>query len=88
MDVDELVRAIYTSLDQIKGQKFIFIDSLTTLALHKSVSEILRFFEFLRRHINEEKDTILILNVAKDLSHNTFVQNINAQTDKTIEVKV
>ncbi len=88
LDVDELVRAIYTSLDQIKGQKFIFIDSLTTLALHKPISEILRFFEFLMRHINDEKDTVLILNVAKDLSHNTFVQNITAQTDKTIEVKV
>ncbi len=87
LDVDELVKAIYTLLDQIKGQKFIFIDSLTTLALHKSISETLRFFEFLMRRIKNEKDIVLILNVAKDLSHNSFVQNVIAQADQIIEIK-
>src|SRR3989344_6941391 len=86
LDVDELVRTIYTSLDtlenqrfsghrkserfsrEIKGKKFIFIDSLTTFALHKPISETLRFSEFLMRQIKDRKDIVLILNVANDLS--------------------
>ncbi len=87
LDIDELVKAIYTSLDQMKGKKFIFIDSLTTFALHKPISETLRFFEFLMRRIKNEKDIVLILNVAKDLSHNAFVQHVVTQADKIIEIK-
>ena len=87
LDVDELVRAIYTSLDQMKGKKFIFIDSLTTFALHKPISETLRFSEFLMRQVKERKDLVLILNVAKDFSQKKFIQDVVAHADKTIEVK-
>ena len=88
LDVDELVKAIYTSLDQMKGKKFIFIDSLTTFALHKSISEILRFSEFLMRQVKDRKDIILIFNVAKDLSQKKFIRDVVAHADQTIEVKV
>ena len=88
LDVDDLVRTIYTSLDQMKGKKFIFIDSLTTFALHKPISETLRFSEFLMRQVKERKDLVLILNVAKDLSHKKFIRDVVAHADKTIEVKV
>src|SRR3989344_7529660 len=105
LDVDELVRTIYTSLDtlenqrfsghrkserfsrEIKGKKFIFIDSLTTFALHKPISETLRFSEFLMRQVKERKDLVLILNVAKDLSQKKFIQDVVAHADKTIAVK-
>ena len=87
LDVDELVRAIYTSLDQMKGKKFIFIDSLTTFALHKPISETLRFSAFLMRAVKDRKDIVLILNAAKDLSHKKFIQDVVAYADKTIEVK-
>lgn len=87
LDVDELVKTIYTSLDQIKGKKFIFIDSLSTFALHKPISEILRFSEFLMRTVKDRKDIVLVFNVAKDLSNKKFIQDVVAHADKIIEVK-
>src|SRR3989344_7978933 len=87
LDIDELIKAIYTSLDQMKGKKFIFIDSLTTFALHKPISETLRFSEFLMRQVKDSKDIVLILNAAKDLSHKKFIRDVVAHADKTIEVK-
>ena len=87
LDVDELVRVLYTSLETMKSKKFIFIDSLTTFALHKPISETLRFSEFLMRQIKDRKDIVLILNVANDLSQNKFIQDVVAHADKTIEVK-
>ena len=87
LDVDDLVRTIYTSLDQMKGKKFILIDSLTTFALHKPISETLRFSEFLMRRVKDSKDIVLILNAAKDLSHKKFIRDVVAHADKTIEVK-
>jgi KaiC/GvpD/RAD55 family RecA-like ATPase len=86
--VDELVKAIYTSLETMKSKKFIFIDSLTTFALHKPISETLRFSEFLMRQIKDRKDLVLILNVAKDLSHKKFIQDVVLNADKTIKVKI
>jgi len=88
LDVDELVKAIYTSIEKMKGKKFIFIDSLTTFALHKPISETFRFSEFLMRQVKGKKDIVLILNVAKDLSHKKFIQDVVLHADKTIEVKV
>ena len=90
LDVDELVRIIYILLEKMKGKKFIFIDSLTTFALYKPVSETLRFSEFLMRMVKDEKEIILILifNVAKDLSHKKFIQDVVMHADKTIEVKL
>lgn len=88
LDINELVRAIYSSLNQIKGRKFIFIDSLTTFALHKPISETLRFSEFLMRGVKDKKDIVLILNAAKDLSQKKFIRDVVAHADKTIEVKI
>ncbi|PIN81173.1 hypothetical protein COV11_02560 [Candidatus Woesearchaeota archaeon CG10_big_fil_rev_8_21_14_0_10_30_7] len=87
LDVDELIKAIYASAEKIKGKKFIFIDSLTTFALYKPISETLRFTEFLMQLVKGEKNTVLILNVAKDLSQKKFIQNVIVHADKIIEVK-
>lgn len=87
LDIDELTSAISTSLNQIKGKKFILIDSLTTFALHKPISETLRFSEFLMRQVKDRKDIVLILNAAKDLSQKKFIRDVVAHADRTIEVK-
>ncbi|MEK6959860.1 MAG: hypothetical protein AABX47_01690 [Nanoarchaeota archaeon] len=87
LDIDELVRAIYTSAEKMKGKRFIFIDSLTTFALHKPISETLRFSDFLMSLVKGKKDIILIFNVAKDLSQREFVRDVVMRADKTIEVK-
>ena len=89
IDIDELVRAIYTSLDRLKGKnRFIFIDSLTTIALYKPLSETMRFSEFLVRTVrkHEVENVILIFNVAKDLSQKKFIRDIAMHIDETISV--
>jgi len=87
LDVDELVEAIYNSAEKMKGKKFIFIDSITTFALYKPISESLRFSEFLISQVKGKKDIILILNVAKDLSQKKFIRDVVMRADKTIEIK-
>ena len=62
IEIDELVRAIYTSLPLLQNKKdFIFIDSLTTIALYKPLSEIMRFSEFLVGLVKKEEKTQISL---------------------------
>jgi len=89
IDIDELVRAIYTSLPRLKSRKrFIFIDSLTTITLYKPLSEIMRFSEFLIRTVkkSEKENTILIFNVVKDLAQKKFIRDIALRVDEVISV--
>ncbi|DAC73083.1 MAG TPA: hypothetical protein DSN98_01955 [Thermoplasmata archaeon] len=90
LDIDELVKAIYQSLPKLKTQKkFIFIDSLTTMALYKPLSEIMRFSEFLMETVrkeNEEK-VLLVFNVAKDLVQKKFIRNVAFHVDHVISVE-
>lgn len=88
LDIDEMIRAIYTSLEKIKGEKFLFIDSLTLLAQYKPISQTLKFSEFLIKLIKDEKDTILILSMTKDLSHKGFIRQILARAGKIIEIEI
>lgn len=56
IDIDELVRAIYTSISNLKGSdRFVFIDSLTTITLYKPLSEVMRFSEFLVRTVKKHE---------------------------------
>jgi KaiC/GvpD/RAD55 family RecA-like ATPase len=87
IDVDELVRAIYTTINKLKGEKcFIFMDSLTTITLYKPLSELLRLSEFLIRtvKINGSHNVVLILNVAKDLAQKKFIKDIAFRVDEVI----
>lgn len=85
--VDDLVRAVYTSLDQVSNEKkFIFIDSLTTITLYKPLSETMRFSEFLVSTVKKKKDITLFFNVAKDLSQKRFIKEIAFRVDKVINV--
>jgi len=89
IDVDELVRAIYTSLEKLRGKKsFVFMDSLTTITLYKPLSEIMRLSEFLIRTVrdHEPHNIILILNVAKDLAQKKFIQDIAFHVDEVISL--
>ena len=89
LDIDELVKAIYTSMPKLKSQKkFIFIDSLTTIALYKPFSEIMRFSEFLVGTVRkvDEGNIILIFNVAKDLAQKKFIRDVAFRVDHVITV--
>jgi KaiC/GvpD/RAD55 family RecA-like ATPase len=89
IDIDELVRAIYTSLDGLKGKKkFIFIDSLTTLALYKPLSETMRFSEFLMLTAKKHKEKVLLVfNVAKDLAQKKFIKDVALHVDEVISIR-
>jgi KaiC/GvpD/RAD55 family RecA-like ATPase len=89
IDIDDLVRAIYTSLPKLKGsKKFIFIDSLTTISLYKPLSETMRFSEFLIRTVKkaETESITLIFNVAKDLAQEKFIKDIALHVDEIISL--
>ena len=90
IDIDELVRAIYTSIPKLKNKKtFVFIDSLTTISLYKPLSEVMRFSEFLTRIVRkpEAKQVVLIFNVAKDLTQKKFIKDIALHVDEVIRVE-
>lgn len=89
IDIDELIRAIYTSIPKLRsGRKFIFIDSLTTITLYKPLSETMRFCEFLIRTIKrgEFGNVLVVFNVAKDLSQKNFIKDIALSVDEVINV--
>ena len=88
LNVDELVRAIYTSLPRIKAKnKFVFLDSITTLTLYQPLSETLRFGEFLTRTLKSSEITGVVVNVAETLAQKKFVQEIVMHCDEVIKVK-
>jgi len=89
IDIDEIVRAIYTALPRLQSRKtFIFIDSLTTIALYKPLSETVRFSEFLVSLVRkeEQQQTSLIFNVAEDLAQKKFIQEVAFRVDEVIRV--
>ncbi|HDM67171.1 MAG TPA: hypothetical protein ENG62_02155 [Thermoplasmatales archaeon] len=89
IDIDEIVRAIYTALPRLQSKKtFIFIDSLTTIALYKPLSETMRFSEFLVSLVRkeEQQQTSLIFNVAEDLAQKKFIQEVAFRVDEVIRV--
>jgi len=87
INIDELVKAIYTMLDNLRSRKrFIFIDSLTPIALYKPLSEVMRFSEFLSRTVrsHELENVILIFSVAQELAQKKFIRDIAMRVDEVI----
>ena len=71
----------------LKGdKKFVFVDSLSTLALHISFSERLKFSEIMINSVrrNKSDNVTFIFNVAEDLDKKRYIQNINVFTDEHI----
>ncbi|MBS3084004.1 hypothetical protein J4423_04325 [Candidatus Pacearchaeota archaeon] len=87
LKIDELIRAIYKSIPKIKNKnKFLFMDSITTLALYQPLSETLRFAEFLKRVLQNDEIEGVVVNVAKDLAQKSFIKDIILKVDKVIEI--
>lgn len=88
VDINELVRVIYSSLPKIPArQKFIYIDSLSTITLHKPLSETLRFSEFLIRTTKKtsvDESVFLIFNVSSDLAQKKFIKDIALRVNEVI----
>mgnify|MGYP000492405473 CR=1 FL=1 len=87
-NVDELVKAIYSSLPKLHGKKhFVFIDSLTTITLYKPLSETIRFSDFLVKTVrrSDDAEVTLIFNVSKDLSQKDFIRDVAFKVDEVVE---
>jgi KaiC/GvpD/RAD55 family RecA-like ATPase len=88
-DNDKLCKKITDGLKELKGEKkFVFIDSLTTIALYKKESEIKKLAKTLIELKNSKHfDNLLILfNVSEELSSKRFVKDISSYADDTINV--
>jgi hypothetical protein len=89
IESSKLVEIIYNLLQQLKSdRKFVFIDSLTTMTLNKSLTEALKFSEFLTKTVREHEveHITLLFNVAEDLSNRQFIKDIACYVDEVINV--
>ena len=88
-DVDIIVEKICKSLGFLKSnKKFVFVDSLSTLALHKSFSETLLFSEYMINKVrsNKSDNVTFIFNIPKGLDKKRYFQNIDVYADEHIHL--
>jgi KaiC/GvpD/RAD55 family RecA-like ATPase len=85
LNIDELVRAVYTSVEKLSGKnKFIYMDSLSTITLYKPLSEVMRFSEFMERIVQKHEIQLAAFGVAEDFSNKKFVKDIALRADEVI----
>jgi len=91
IEVDELVEIISRSLKQLDGyKKFVFVDSLSTVALYKSYSEVLKLPKILLESVNEnpcEKIT-MFFNIATELSKDVIVESMSSYSNEFIRLRL
>jgi hypothetical protein len=89
-DVYGMADMVYSSLLSLKGGKrFVFVDSLSTIALHEPLPKVRSFSEFLIRKVRENagcEDVLFIFNVAAGLSRNICVDNVATYSDEFIHL--
>ncbi len=83
---EEIVNEIYDSLKELGvGKKFVFVDSITSMALYKPPSEMENFFLLLLRKVREKADNaLLILNVSRQFENKGFIRKIAGEMDAII----
>ena len=89
LNIDRLGEIIVNSLKNISNEKkFIYIDSLTTIALYNKTSAIKKFAEILVEIINSKdfENTKIIFNVAEDLCQKKYVKEISSFADDVVNV--
>jgi len=87
--IEELVEKICLTIKNLDSDnRFIFVDSLSTLAIHKSFSETLKFSEFLINTVKRKgiKNVTFIFNIAKELGSKRYNENINLYADEHIHL--
>jgi len=89
-EADEMVKTILSTLSKLDGKnKFVFVDSLTTLAIHQSIFETSRFTDLLIDSIKDSysESISFVFNVAKDLKQKVFIDNLMRYVDESIRLK-
>lgn len=87
--IEKIVKAINTSLAKLKSKKrFVFVDSLSTMALHETLSETSRFSEVLIKTLKDKKfqDVRLLFNVAEQLTQRTYIENVSVYADQHLHL--
>jgi KaiC/GvpD/RAD55 family RecA-like ATPase len=88
-EVDDIVNTIQSSLPRLNGdKKFVFVDSLTTMALHQPENEALRFPEFLINSIRrtDSNKVSFLFNVEKELIYKRYIENLSVYADEHIHL--
>jgi len=89
--VEDMVNTICSSLEKLSQDKrFVFVDSLSTLALHEEFSETMRFPECLintirGRNIN---DVTFVFNIARDLARQRYMENVDVYANEHIHLSL
>jgi hypothetical protein len=87
--VEEMINTICSSLEKLSQDKrFVFVDSLSTLALHEEFSETMKFPERLintirGRNIN---DVTFVFNIADDLARQRYMKNVDVYANEHIHL--
>jgi len=90
-DIEYIVQSVSKCITKLPAEKkFVFIDSLSTMALHESSSVSLRFPEILINTIrnNHSYNITFIFNIAEDLSKKRYMKNINKYADENIHLEL
>jgi len=88
-DVEKIFDSIYSSLKSLKGvNKFVIIDSLTTMALINTESWSESFSDYLVRTKEDDdfKNIIFLVNVAKELSEKSIVKEVCNYADGILNI--
>jgi len=88
-EIDELVEIIHRSLQELEGcKKFVFVDSLSTIALYKSFSEVLKFPKDLLESLKESscENVTLFFNIAEQLSKDVLVESMSSYSNEFIHL--
>jgi|GEM_PF-871872 len=89
-DVYGIANVVRDSLLSLKGDKrFVFVDSLSTIALHEPLARVRSFSEFLIKNVRENEgcgDVPFIFNVAAGLSKRICVDDIDPYSNEFIHL--
>jgi len=89
MEIDELVNVINESLQKLEGcKKFVFVDSLSTIALYKSFPEALKLPKNLLETLKESscENVTLFFNIAEELSKDFLVESMSSYSNEFIHL--
>lgn len=86
---EELVGAVNAALLRLKGRKrFVFIDSLTTMSLHRPEAGRMAFLEEAVESLRKpDCAAMLIVSVARELRNGPFMERVASLSEAVVEVE-
>lgn len=88
-EVDDISENIFLSLPRLKSKnRFVFVDSLTTLSLYEPLSKAMNLPKYLMNKMekNEIRNVVLFFNVAEDLVDKNYIENVCIYADEHIHL--